>query len=55
MALWLGSAAATLAMLAPILSLAVRSVFEERFLRRELDGYADYTRRVRWRIVPGVW
>jgi protein-S-isoprenylcysteine O-methyltransferase Ste14 len=55
MALWLGSTAATLAMLAPILTLAVRSVFEERFLRRELDGYADYTRRVRWRLVPSIW
>jgi protein-S-isoprenylcysteine O-methyltransferase Ste14 len=53
--LWLGSWAATLAALVPIAVVAVRSVFEERFLARELDGYADYMRRVHWRIVPHVW
>ena len=27
---------------------------EEDTLRRELEGYADYQRRVRYRILPGV-
>ena len=35
--------------------LGLRAVLEERVLMRELDGYADYTRRVRRRIVPLVW
>jgi protein-S-isoprenylcysteine O-methyltransferase Ste14 len=35
--------------------ISIRAVFEERLLARELSGYADYMRRVRWRIVPGVW
>jgi protein-S-isoprenylcysteine O-methyltransferase Ste14 len=35
--------------------LLLRTVLEERVLTRELDGYADYTRRVRSRIVPMVW
>jgi protein-S-isoprenylcysteine O-methyltransferase Ste14 len=30
-------------------------VFEERLLERDLPGYADYMRRVRYRLVPGVW
>lgn len=55
MPLWLGSLAATLAMVVPICVMAVRAVFEERFLRRELPGYASYMQRVRWRLVPGVW
>ena len=32
-----------------------RAVIEDRFLKQELDGYADYAQRVRFRLVPGVW
>jgi protein-S-isoprenylcysteine O-methyltransferase Ste14 len=28
---------------------------EEQFLMRNLAGYADYRRRVRFRLLPGVW
>ncbi len=35
--------------------LALRAVLEERTLMAELDGYAAYAARVRWRFVPGVW
>ena len=33
----------------------VRTSLEDKTLRRELDGYAEYTRRVRFRLLPGVW
>ena len=33
----------------------VRTVLEDRTLQRELDGYTEYTRRVRYRLVPGIW
>ena len=55
MCLWLGSYAAALAALVPLGILAARIVLEERFLRRELEGYDEYTRRVRYRLIPGVW
>jgi len=32
-----------------------RLLDEERFLARNLPGYADYQRRVRWRLIPGVF
>ena len=32
-----------------------RVIFEDAFLRANLDGYADYARRVRYRLVPRVW
>lgn len=32
-----------------------RTALEDRTLRRELTGYEDYARRVRYRILPGVW
>ena len=35
--------------------IGVRAVGEETILRRGLAGYDDYARRVRYRIVPGVW
>jgi protein-S-isoprenylcysteine O-methyltransferase Ste14 len=37
------------------LLLAVRIPLEERVLRENLAGYDDYARRVRWRLLPGVW
>jgi protein-S-isoprenylcysteine O-methyltransferase Ste14 len=32
-----------------------RVLFEDAFLRKNLEGYAAYAERVRHRIVPGVW
>ena len=55
MALWLESYAGAIAALIPISVLALRIVFEERFLRRELAGYEAYTKKVRYRLVPFVW
>jgi protein-S-isoprenylcysteine O-methyltransferase Ste14 len=54
-ALWLGSYIAALLAIIPIAVLGVRSVFEERFLRRELKGYDAYTKKVRYRLIPFVW
>ena len=54
-ALVLGSWWALVPVAVVIVGLAVRTVFEERTLRAELAGYTDYTRRVKWRWVPGVW
>jgi protein-S-isoprenylcysteine O-methyltransferase Ste14 len=54
-ALWLGSSAAALLALVPIGMLAVRSVFEEQFLTRELEGYEAYMEKVRYRLIPFIW
>jgi protein-S-isoprenylcysteine O-methyltransferase Ste14 len=42
---------------APLLAVwfVVRTALEDRMLRQELPGYAEYARRVRFRLVPGVW
>jgi protein-S-isoprenylcysteine O-methyltransferase Ste14 len=51
----LGSPAALgLAVLALPL-VALRSVLEERLLFDELDGYARYAERVRYRMLPPLW
>ncbi len=35
--------------------IGVRAVLEERMLKAELEGYADYADRVRYRLVPCLW
>ncbi|HMF60080.1 MAG TPA: hypothetical protein VK595_06905, partial [Vicinamibacterales bacterium] len=32
-----------------------RVMFEDAFLLRNLPGYAEYTRRVTRRLLPGMW
>jgi protein-S-isoprenylcysteine O-methyltransferase Ste14 len=32
-----------------------RLLDEEKILQRDLSGYAEYMRRVRFRLVPFVW
>ena len=54
-ALWLGSYASALLAIVPIVVLAVRSLFEEGFLKRELKGYDAYTEKVRYRLIPFIW
>jgi len=41
------------ALLPPVL--VARIVNEEKVLLRDLDGYADYRKAVRYRLVPGLW
>jgi protein-S-isoprenylcysteine O-methyltransferase Ste14 len=32
-----------------------RTILEDRYLHRELAGYPEYARLVRYRLLPGVW
>jgi protein-S-isoprenylcysteine O-methyltransferase Ste14 len=34
---------------------AIRIRVEEKVLHEGLQGYADYARRVRWRLIPFIW
>lgn len=38
-----------------VILLIVRTKLEDQTLQTELDGYGDYARLVRHRLVPGVW
>lgn len=55
LSVWLGSYAAALLAAVPFALLVLRIGLEERILRRELPGYAEYAARVPYRLVPGVW
>ncbi|HSR57978.1 MAG TPA: isoprenylcysteine carboxylmethyltransferase family protein [Candidatus Binataceae bacterium] len=49
---WL-AAAFLIAIMLPFL--LYRVIHEDRVLQSQLDGYADYARRVCWKLVPGIW
>ena len=53
--LMLGSVWAAIPALLTALLFVVRTALEDRTLREELDGYEAYARRVRYRLLPGVW
>ncbi|UCG45254.1 MAG: isoprenylcysteine carboxylmethyltransferase family protein [Candidatus Bathyarchaeota archaeon] len=38
-----------------IVLFVTRTWLEDRTLQRELDGYSDYAKQVRYRLFPGVW
>jgi len=53
--LLLGSIAGLALGLVLILTIGARSVGEEEMLKAELDGYRDYMRKVKWRMIPYVF
>jgi protein-S-isoprenylcysteine O-methyltransferase Ste14 len=48
---WLGLACVPVM----LLGLCWRIGLEERTLQRDLPGYDAYMRKVRWRLMPGIW
>jgi len=38
-----------------VITTVVRTALEDKTLRNELEGYDDYSNRVRFKLVPGVW
>jgi protein-S-isoprenylcysteine O-methyltransferase Ste14 len=37
------------------LLLAARIIGEERMLNKELEGYSDYCKKVKYRLIPFIW
>ncbi|MBI3739114.1 MAG: isoprenylcysteine carboxylmethyltransferase family protein [Chloroflexi bacterium] len=38
-----------------IVVVIIRTLLEDRTLQAELEGYKEYTAKVRYRLVPGIW
>ncbi len=55
MPLALGSYWGLLTMIPGVLIFVARITDEEKALRQDLDGYDEYTEKVHYRLVPGVW
>jgi protein-S-isoprenylcysteine O-methyltransferase Ste14 len=53
--LLLGSVFGLILGLVLIVTIAVRSIGEEAMLKQELEGYSDYMKKVKWRMMPFVF
>lgn len=38
-----------------VIVLVMRTLDEEEMLKEELDGYTDYMKKTKYRIIPGLW
>jgi protein-S-isoprenylcysteine O-methyltransferase Ste14 len=55
MALVLGSIWALLPAAVVTVLLIIRTTLEDRTLKKELKGYLEYSNKVRYRLLPGIW
>lgn len=54
-ALALGSLWTLIPAVVAFIIVAIRTILEDRTLQEELPGYRDYARRVRYRLIPGIY
>jgi protein-S-isoprenylcysteine O-methyltransferase Ste14 len=38
-----------------VLTIVIRTYLEDKTLQKELPGYIEYTQKVRYRLIPGIW
>lgn len=38
-----------------IAALIVRTSLEDKTLQKELDGYSEYSKKVKYKLIPGIW
>ena len=55
MALLFGSVRAIIPGVLAIICMIIRTALEDKTLQKELEGYAEYSREVRFRLIPGIW
>lgn len=53
--LFMGSNWAWVPAVLGIVAIIIRTYLEDSFLQKELSGYAEYSGRVKFRMIPGVW
>ena len=51
----LGSLWALIPAAVAAISLIARTALEDKLLKKELPGYVEYVKKVRYRLIPGVW
>ena len=37
------------------LMMSIRTIYEDRMLQVELDGYTEYAEEVRYELIPSTW
>lgn len=55
MPLVLGSARALILSMIVAILFIIRTILEDTTLQNELPGYSDYAKRVKYKLLPGIW
>ena len=51
----LGSVYGFIPSAAAIIVIVIRTGLEDRTLLNELEGYTEYSKKVKYRLIPGIW
>ena len=51
----IGSLYALIPAVLAVIVVIIRTLLEDRMLLNELEGYSDYARKTKYRLVPGIW
>ncbi|HNX21776.1 MAG TPA: isoprenylcysteine carboxylmethyltransferase family protein, partial [Bacteroidales bacterium] len=51
----LGSVLAFIPLLVMIILIFIRTYYEDQTLQKELTGYAEYCKEVKYRLIPFMW
>jgi protein-S-isoprenylcysteine O-methyltransferase Ste14 len=51
----LGSVWALIPAILTIILFIIRTVFEDKTLKNKLEGYKEYSQKVKYRLIPGIW
>jgi protein-S-isoprenylcysteine O-methyltransferase Ste14 len=51
----IGSLYALIPSILAVITTVIRTFLEDRMLQNELEGYAGYAKKVKYRLVPGIW
>ncbi|MEJ2642277.1 MAG: isoprenylcysteine carboxylmethyltransferase family protein, partial [Desulfosarcinaceae bacterium] len=54
-ALMIGSLVALIPSIFALIVMVLRTFLEDRMLQMELEGYTEYTQRIKYRLIPGIW
>jgi protein-S-isoprenylcysteine O-methyltransferase Ste14 len=46
---------ATITVFYTILVLVIRTSLEDNALKKNLEGYLEYSRKTKYRLLPGIW
>jgi protein-S-isoprenylcysteine O-methyltransferase Ste14 len=51
----IGSLYSLIPSVSAIIAIVVRTFLEDRMLQNELEGYSEYAKKTKYRLLPGIW
>lgn len=51
----IGSLCSLIPAIFAVIATVIRTFLEDRMLQNELEGYSKYARKIKYRLIPGIW